>query len=195
MTKTVEYYFDFGSPNCYMAYKALPDFLDMGLVEIKPCLLGGIFKATGNQPPMVAFGGVKGKLAYEVLEIQRFIARHGLDRFKMNPNFPINTLMLMRGLVALEDRQSEYIETVLTAMWEDEKNLNDPAVVVEMWTAGGFDAEALQEKVQAPDVKQSLVEMTAAAVERGVFGLPTFFVGDDMFFGKDRLGQVAEAAS
>ena len=195
MTKTVEYYFDFGSPNCYMAYKALPDFLDMGLVEIKPCLLGGIFKATGNQPPMVAFGGVKGKLAYEVLEIQRFIARHGLDRFKMNPNFPINTLMLMRGLVALEDRQSDYIETVLTAMWEDEKNLNDPAVVVETWTAGGFDAEALQEKVQAPDVKQSLVEMTAAAVERGVFGLPTFFVGDDMFFGKDRLGQVAEAAS
>ncbi len=194
MAKTVEFYFDFASPNCYLAYKALPDYLDVSSVEIKPCLLGGVFKATGNQAPMIAFGGVKGKLAYEMLEMQRFIARHKLDRFKMNPNFPINTLLLMRGLVAIEDRQTEYIEALLAAMWEEEKNLNDPAVVGEVWAASGFDAAALQEKVQDPDVKKSLAEKTAAAVERGVFGLPTYFVGDEMFFGKERLGQVAEAA-
>ncbi len=194
MTKKTEFYFDFASPNCYLAYKALPDYVDINAVEIKPCLLGGIFKATGNQAPMVAFGGVKGKLAYDMLEMQRFIARHRLDKFQMNPNFPINTLMLMRGLVAMEDRQTDYIETVLSAMWEEGKNLNDPAVVAEVWTAGGFDAGALQERIQDPELKQSLVDKTAAAVDRGIFGLPAFFVGDEMFFGKERLGQVAEAA-
>ena len=194
MAETIEFYFDFASPNCYLAYKALPDFLDVNSVEIRPCLLGGVFKATGNQAPMVAFGGVKGKLAYEMLEMQRFIARHRIDRFKMNPNFPINTLMLMRGLVALKEGQAAYIETMLAAMWEEEKNLNDPAVVGAVWTAGGFDAAALQERIQDPEVKKSLADKTAAAVERGVFGLPTFFVGNEMFFGKERLGQVAEAA-
>ena len=194
MTKTIEFYFDFASPNCYLAYKALPDFTDLKNVEIKPCLLGGVFKATGNQAPMVAFGGIKGKLAYEMLEIQRFITRHGLDRFKMNPNFPVNTLTLMRGLVALDDRQADYIDAVLTAMWEEEKNLNDPAVVGDVWAAAGFDAAALLEKTQSSAVKTALAEKTGAAVARGVFGLPAFFVGDEMFFGKERLGQVAAAA-
>ncbi len=193
MTNRVEYYFDFASPNCYLAYKALPDFFSRDVVDIKPCLLGGVFKATGNQAPMVAFSGVQGKLVYEMLEMQRFIDRHKLDRFKMNPNFPINTLTLMRGLVAIEDRQTDYIETVLAAMWEDEKNLNDPVLVSEVWTAGGFDAAALLEKTQDPAVKSALAEKTGAAVARGIFGLPAFYVGDDMFFGKDRLGQVAEA--
>lgn len=193
MTNRVEFYFDFASPNCYLAYKALPDFFSRDVVDIKPCLLGGVFKATGNQAPMVAFSGVQGKLVYEMLEMQRFIDRHKLDRFKMNPNFPINTLTLMRGLVAIEDRQTDYIETVLAAMWEDEKNLNDPVLVSEVWTAGGFDAAALLEKTQDPAVKSALAEKTGAAVARGIFGLPAFYVGDDMFFGKDRLGQVAEA--
>ena len=195
MTKTIEFYFDFASPNCYLAYKALPDFVDMSAVEIKPCLLGGVFKETGNQAPMVAFSGVKGKLAYEMLEMQRFIARHKLERFKMNPNFPVNTLTLMRALVALEDRQADYIDTVLAALWEEEKNLNDPAVVGEVWAAAGFDAAALLEKTQDPAVKAALAEKTGEAVARGIFGLPAFFVAGEMFFGKERLGQVAEAAN
>ncbi len=194
MTAKIEFYFDFASPNCYLAYKALPDFVDMAAVEIKPCLLGGVFKATGNQAPTVAFGSVKGKLAYEMLEMQRFIARHKLDRFKMNPNFPVNTLLVMRGLVALDDRQADYIEAVLTALWEEEKNLNDPAVVGEVWTDAGFNAAELIEKTQDPAVKAALAEKTGAAVARGIFGLPAFFVGDDLFFGKERLAQVAEAA-
>lgn len=195
MTKRIEFYFDFASPNCYLAYRALPDLVDPGVVDIKPCLLGGVFKSTGNQAPMMAFSGVKGKLAYEMLEVQRFITRHGLSRFKMNPNFPINTLTLMRALVAIDDRQTAYIDAVLTAMWEEEKNLNDPAVVAEVWTAAGFDAAALLEKTQEPAVKAALAEKTGAAVARGIFGLPAFFVGDEMFFGKERLGQVAEAAA
>ena len=195
MTKKIEFYFDFASPNCYLAYKALPDFVDMASVEVKPCLLGGVFKATGNQAPMVAFSGVKGKLAYEMLEFQRFIARHKLDRFKMNPNFPVNTLLVMRGLVALDDNQAAYIEAVLTALWEEEKNLNDPDIVREVWAAAGFDADALLEKTQDPAVKAALAEKTGEAVARGIFGLPAFFVDGDMFFGKERLGQVAEAAS
>jgi 2-hydroxychromene-2-carboxylate isomerase len=193
--KEVDFYFDFASPNCYLAYLALPDFVDTKHVNIIPCLLGGIFKATGNQAPMIAFGGVKGKLAYEMLEMQRFIARHKLGKFKMNPNFPINTLVLMRGLVAIGDEQrSDYIKTMLAAMWEEEKNMNDPGVVADALGGAGFGAAALLEKTQDPAVKQKLADLTAAAVERGVFGLPTFFVGDEMFFGKERLGQMAEAA-
>jgi len=195
MTKKIEFYFDFASPNCYLAYKALPEFVDMDAVQIKPCLLGGVFKATGNQAPMVAFSGVKGKIAYEMLEFQRFIARHKLTRFKMNPHFPVNTLILMRALVALEDRQTEYVEAMLTALWEDEKNLSDPAIVSEAWEAAGFDAGALMEKTQDQAVKDALAEKTGAAVARGIFGLPAFFVDGEMFFGKDRLGQVAEAAA
>lgn len=194
MVKKIDFYFDFGSPNCYLAYKALRDFTDAP-VAIKPCLLGGIFKATGNQSPMTAFSGVKGKLAYEMLELQRFIVRHGLTKFKMNPNFPINTLVIMRGLVAMDAQQDAYIDAVLAAMWEDEKNLNDPAVVGEVWDAAGFDGAALFEKTQTPEVKQALIANTDASVERGVFGMPTFFVGDEMYFGKDRLEQVAEAAA
>ncbi len=192
---SIDFYFDFASPNCYLAYKAMPSFAGAEDVNIIPCLLGGVFKATGNQAPMVAFGGVKGKLAYEMLEMQRFIDRHGLGGFKMNPNFPINTLVLMRGLVAVGDEQrDDYINTVLAAMWENEKNMNDPAVVAEVLGAAGFDAAALLEKTQDPAIKQKLADLTAAAVERGVFGLPVFFVGEEMFFGKERLGQMAEAA-
>ena len=194
MTKTLDFYYDFGSPNCYLAYKALPDFIGEDVqVNIRPCLIGGVFKATGNQPPWRAFANVKNKLAYEMLEIKRFVERHRLQKFTMNPHFPINTLTLMRGLVALDDRRTNYIEAVNAAMWEDEKNMNDPAIVGEVLTAAGFDGHALLEKTQDPSVKQALMEKTEAAVARGVFGLPAFFVGDEMFFGKDRLGQVAEA--
>ena len=194
MTKKVDFYFDFGSPNCYLAYKAAPAYFGDAEMEIIPCLLGGIFKATGNASPMQAFAGVKGKLAYEMLEMQRFIARHELTSFKMNPNFPINTLLLMRALVAVEDKRA-FIETVLAAMWEQEKNMNDPAVVSAVLDQAGIDGAALLKKTQDPAVKKQLIDNTEAAVERGVFGLPAFFVGDEMFFGKDRLGQAAEAVA
>lgn len=197
MSATLEFIFDFGSPNAYLAYRALPPLLERtgaGL-KITPCLLGGIFKATGNQPPMMAFANCSNKLAYEHLEMQRFMKKHGLSKFQFNPHFPVNTLMLARGAIVAEEdgRLAGYIEAGLKAMWEDGLKMDDPAIYAETMTAAGFDGDALLARTQDPAVKQKLMDNTSAAVERGVFGIPTFFVGDEMFFGKDRLGQVEEA--
>ncbi|MEM9724187.1 MAG: 2-hydroxychromene-2-carboxylate isomerase [Pseudomonadota bacterium] len=196
MGKTLEFIFDFGSPNAYLSHRALGPILARTGAELKitPCLLGGIFKATNNQPPMIAFGGVKGKLDYDMLEIDRFIAKHGLTAYKFNPHFPVNTLILMRGALAAEraGRLGEYVNAGLKHMWEDGLKMDDKDVYAEAMSASGFDGPALLEEMQDPAVKQALADNTAAAVERGVFGIPTFFVGAEMFFGKDRLAQVEE---
>jgi 2-hydroxychromene-2-carboxylate isomerase len=197
MVKTVEFVFDFGSPNAYLAYHVLPEILARTGAEQKllPCLLGGIFKATGNQSPIIAYAGVPAKLKYQMLEIRRFVARHGLTKFKMNPHFPINTLLVMRGLTAvmMEGDASDYIEAVLRGMWEDGLKMDDPAVVAELLNGAGLDGAHILARAAEPDVKQALVENTEAAVARGAFGIPTFFVGEEMHFGKDRLAQVEEA--
>jgi 2-hydroxychromene-2-carboxylate isomerase len=196
MTKRLEFIFDFGSPNAYLAYRVLPPILARTGAElvITPCLLGGLFKLTDNRPPLVAFAGVKGKVEYEKLEIKRFIAKHGLTKFRMNPHFPVNTLMLMRGLVAarLRGEEAAYIEMGLQGLWEDGLKLDDKEVLARRTAEAGLDAERLLEDAQRPDVKQSLVETTDAAARRGAFGIPTFFVGEEMFFGKERLAQVEE---
>ena len=196
MTKTLDFIFDFGSPNGYFAYMALPPILERtgASLNIIPCLLGGIFKATGNQAPMMAFGGVKGKLDYDRIEIQRFIKKHGLTQFKFNPNFPVNTLILMRGAIVaeLDGRLTEYVEAGLKHMWEDCLKMDDPDIFVSAMNEAGFDGQALLERTQDPQVKAKLAENTTAAVERGCFGIPTFYVGDEMFFGKERLGQIEE---
>ena len=196
MSKTVDFIFDFGSPNAYLAWQVLPGVAARtgARVNVVPCLLGGLFKLTGNQAPMSAFGSVKGKLEYERLETQRFIDRHGLRHFRFNPHFPVNTLLIMRGLLAARraDVGDAYLDTVLKAMWEDGKKMDDPAVVAEVLSAAGLDAKAILDATQDPDVKAELAANTAAAAARGAFGIPTFFVGDEMFFGKERLGQVEE---
>ena len=196
MTATVEFHFDFGSPNAYLAWKVLPSIAARTntQVNIIPCLLGGLFKLTGNQAPMTAFGQVKGKLEYESLETQRFIAKHGLRDFRFNPHFPVNTLLIMRGLLAARraDVGDVYLESVLKAMWEDGKKMDDPAVVAAVLSAAGLDANAILAGTQNPDVKAELVANTSAAADRGAFGIPTFFVGPEMFFGKERLRQVEE---
>ena len=196
MTKRLEFIFDFGSPNAYLAYRALPPILARTGVElvITPCLLGGLFKLTDNRPPLVAFAGVKGKVEYEKLEIKRFIAKHGLTKFRMNPHFPVNTLMLMRGLVAarLRGEEAAYIEMGLQGLWEDGLKLDDKEVLARRTAEAGLDATRLLEDAQLPGVKQSLAETTDAVARRGAFGIPTFFVGEEMFFGKERLAQVEE---
>lgn len=197
MAKTLDFIFDFGSPNAYLSYKALPSILERtgATLNIIPCLLGGIFKSTGNQPPMMAFGNVKGKLDYDRLEMTRFIDKHGLSAFRFNPNFPVNTLMLMRGAVAAEmdGKLADYIDAGLKAMWEDGVKMDDPETYAATMTAAGFDGSSLLERMQDPEVKAKLAANTQAAVDRGTFGIPTFYVGDEMYFGKDRLGQVEEA--
>lgn len=194
MTKTIDFIFDFGSPNAYLAYEVLPAVAARtgAGIRLLPCLLGGIFKLTGNQAPTTAFGSIKGKLDYEMLETRRFIAAHGLDAFRFNPHFPVNTLLLMRGMVAAQRAGSgeAYLEAMLRGMWEDGLKLDDPAVFVATADAAGLDGQGLLAATADPEVKAELMANTEAAVARGVFGIPTFFVGDEMFFGKERLGQV-----
>ena len=196
MAKTLELMFDFASPNVWLAYRALPPILKRtgAALVVTPVLLGGIFKATGNQSPMTAFAGVKGKLAYDRREMDRFIARHGLAQFRMNPHFPVNTLTLMRGFVAAraQGRGEAYLETGLRAMWEEGVDCADPGALGARLDRAGLDGAELLARAQAPEAKAALAEATERAVARGVFGLPAFFVGEEMFFGKERLGQIED---
>lgn len=195
--KQLEFIFDFASPNAYLAYHALGPILEATGAElvITPCLLGGIFKATGNQAPMVAFGGIKNKLDYEMLEMRRFIARHKLTAFKMNPHFPLNSIHAQRGLIAAQAAGVglPYLQAVLKGFWEEGLKMDDVAVIEQVLTQAGLDGPALLAATAAPEIKAALIANTESAVARGVFGVPSFFVGSELYFGKDRLGQVQEA--
>jgi 2-hydroxychromene-2-carboxylate isomerase len=197
MSATIEFIFDFASPNAYLAYRALPPILERtgARLMINPCLLGGIFKATGNVAPGVAFAAVKGKLDYEMLEFRRFIAKHGIDKFRFNPHFPVNSLMLMRGFLAAREAgvEADYLEMGLEGLWEEGLKLDDGEVLARRMDSAGLNSASLLATAQTDRVKLKLADNTAAAVARGVFGVPTFFVGTEMFFGKDRLAQVEEA--
>lgn len=194
---TPEFMFDFGSPNAYLAHKVLPgiEARTGARFDYVPCLLGGIFKATGNQSPMMANANIPAKMAYDMLEMRRFVARHGLARFQMNPHFPINTLLLMRVATAArrDGPFARVVDALFAAMWEDGKKMDDPAVVAGVLAAAGLAAESLLAAAGEDEVKAALIANTERAVARGAFGIPTFFIGDDMWFGKDRLGQVEEA--
>lgn len=192
----VEFLFDFGSPNAYFAHKVIPEIeVRTGATfEYIPVLLGGVFKLTNNKPPMIAFGGVRGKMQYEQLEIQRFIARHGIKNFQFNPNFPVNTLTIMRAAVAAEmaGNLRAYVDAVFHHMWEAPKKMDEPEIIRAALNESGLDADRLLEAASFPEVKQKLLDNTEKAVERGTFGIPTFFVGTEIFFGKDRLRDVEE---
>ncbi|MEQ1547188.1 MAG: 2-hydroxychromene-2-carboxylate isomerase [Chakrabartia sp.] len=197
MTKTIEFIFDFASPNAYLVHHALPDLIARTGASLvyTPCLLGGIFRATNNKAPMVQFADIPAKMAYERLEMMRFIAAHNITKFRMNPYFPINTLLIMRAaIVAAQDGMlGRYIDAVLSDMWEAGRNMGDPEVVAAALNEHGFDGFKMIERTQDQGVKDTLVANTEQAVARGAFGIPTFFVGDQMFFGKERLDQVAAA--
>lgn len=198
MPATIDFLFDFGSPNGYLAWKVLPGIAERtgAKVNIVPVLLGGLFKLTNNRSPVEAYAGIKNKLAYEGLETKRFVARHGLSAYRSNPHFPVNTLLIMRGLVAARRMGvgDRYLEAVVSAMWEQGLKMDDPAIVRDVLGKAGLDADAILAATQEPEVKAELMANTEAAAARGAFGVPTFFVGEEMFFGKDRLEQVEEAA-
>jgi hypothetical protein len=197
MPKTLEFLFDFGAPNGYLAWKVLPALIERTGAELvlTPILIGGVFKATNNRPPIMAYAEVPAKWAYEQLELQRFITLHGLDRFRLNPHFPVNSLTLMRMamVVQADNDLPHFIDAAYAAMWEDGHNMGDPAVIAEVIDANGFDAVTLMARAQETAAKEALSANTQAAVARGVFGVPTFFVGDEMFWGKERLAQVEAA--
>jgi 2-hydroxychromene-2-carboxylate isomerase len=194
--KNVELIFDFASPNAYLVVPVLRNITARtgASLTITPCLLGGIFKATSNQAPFVAFAPVKGKMDYEMLETRRFIAKHGFTKFSMNPNFPINSIHAIRGLIAAQNAGvgDAYMDAVLSGFWEQGANMGHKGVIEEVVTAAGLDGAALMEAAGSDEVKATLMANTENAVARGAFGVPTFFVGDEMFFGKERLSQVEE---
>ena len=188
------FYFDFGSPNAYFVHKVLPALEKRTGAHFtyQAVLLGGLFKLTGNQSPMTAFAGVPHKLAYQRLEMQRFIAEHGLTKFRMNTHFPVNTLTIMRGAVAAEAEGvlTPYVEAMFHFMWEEPRKLDDAAVIVATLTEVGLPAERLLARAQEPAIKERLIAQTQSAYDHGAFGIPSFLVGKELFFGKDRLREV-----
>jgi 2-hydroxychromene-2-carboxylate isomerase len=197
MAKSFEFLFDFGGPNSYLVHRVLPKFCaETGAtVTYVPILLGGLFKATGNSAPMIRYADAPAKRDYELLEFQRFIDANGLHKFVRNPRFPFNTLIHMRGAVAAQRAGllAPYVEAVMVAMWEEALDIADPVIVVGVLDKAGLDGGSLMAAADDPEVKAELVSNTESAVARGAFGVPTFFVGDTMFWGKERLGQLAEA--
>ena len=192
----VEFHFDFGSPNAYLAELVIPTIERRTGVKFEyvPVLLGGIYKATGNMSPADSLRGIKNKPEYQRLETERFMRRHNITKFRLNPFFPVNTLMLMRGAVAaqFEGVFEPYFHAACHHMWEEPKKMDDPQILRDALISSGIDADRLIARSQQADVKNRLLELTQNAVERGVFGSPTFFVGDEIFFGKDQLRDVEE---
>ena len=194
MNKTVDFYFDFGSPAAYLAYTQLPKLrTDTGAtVVMKPILLGGVFQATGNRSP----ASIPSKGSYLFQDLKRYAKRYGVP-WIMNPHFPINTITLMRADVGLglrgDTRLDAYREAIFRAVWVDQQNMNDPATVASVLVKAGFDPAQMMAIAADPQVKDELKTVTQAAVDRGIFGAPTFFVGDQMFWGQDRLDFVREA--
>lgn len=193
----VEFLFDFGSPNAYLAQLVIPSIEQRTGVKFDyvPVLLGGIFKATGNVSPAESLRGIKNKAEFMAIEMQRFIRRHNITTFRQNPFFPVNTLMLMRGAVAaqFEGMFERYFRAAYHHMWEEPKKMDDVEVFRSAFKSSGLDIDPLMARAQQDDVKKRLIDLTSDAVSRGAFGSPTFFVGSEMFFGKDQLRDVEES--
>ena len=192
----VRFLFDFGSPNAFVVHRVIPGIEQRTGAKFTyvPILLGGLFKLTGNQSPMTAFAGIKNKPEYQRLEMKRFLVRHGIADFAFNPHFPINTLHLMRGAVAAQEVGvfERYVEAVYDAMWTTGRDMGQPEVVAKTLASAGLPVEQLLAMSQTPQIKQRLLDNTQTAFERGAFGSPSFLVGDELYFGKDRLGEVEE---
>lgn len=191
-----QFLFDFGSPNAYLCHRVLRDieWRTGTTIEYVPILLGGLFKLTNNRSPAEAFAGIPNKQAYDALEVQRFLAKHKLSSFQRNAFFPVNTLLIMRGAVASQKLGcfDAYVEAVFSCMWEQSLNMADLEVAKNALSAAGLDADAILKATQEAEVKECLSSNTQSAFTRGAFGSPTFFVGDEIFFGKDRLREVEE---
>jgi 2-hydroxychromene-2-carboxylate isomerase len=191
-----QFMFDFGSPNAYLSHEAIPGIEKrIGVkFEYVPILLGGIFKATNNKSPAETLAGVRNKREFHAVETERFVKRFGVKPYTMNPFFPVNTLNLMRAAVAaqFEGVFDKYVDAAFHHMWGEPKKMDDPEVALKAFTASGLDAAKLFGRAQAPEVKAKLITNTQDAVERGAFGSPTFFVGREMFFGKEQLREVEE---
>jgi 2-hydroxychromene-2-carboxylate isomerase len=193
----VEFHFDFGSPNAYLSHLVIPPIEQRtgATFQYVPILLGGVFKLTGNRSPAESLAGIRNKPEYQRLETERFVTQHGITRYARNPFFPVNTLVLMRGAVAAQRIGvfARYIDEVFRHMWAEPKKMDDPDVVRAALAESGLDADRILAMAQEQSVKDELLANTQRSVERGTFGSPTFFVGNEIYFGKDRLRDVEEA--
>jgi 2-hydroxychromene-2-carboxylate isomerase len=191
-----QFMFDFGSPNAFLSHEAIPAIEQRTGVKFEyvPILLGGIFKATNNKSPAETLAGVKNKPEFHALETERFVRRFQVKPYAINPFFPVNTLNLMRAAIAaqFEGVFDKYVDAAFHHMWVEPKKMDDLEVATKALTSSGLDGAKLLARAQEPDVKAKLIANTQAAVERGAFGSPTFFVGNEMFFGKEQLSEVEE---
>ena len=196
MSVQAEFHFDFGSPNAYLSHLVIPAIEARTGVAFKyvPVLLGGVFKATNNVSPMVSLQGIKNKPEYQRIETERFVRKHGITEYRANPHFPVNTLQIMRGAVFAEREGflAAYVEAVYQHMWAAPKKMDDAEVIAAALNESDLPAARIMAGIQDPEVKAGLIASTEAAVARGVFGSPSFFVGDELFFGKDKLRDVEE---
>ena len=194
-----QFMFDFGSPNAFLSHEAIPAIEKRTGVKFEyvPILLGGIFKATNNRSPAETLAGVRNKPEFQALETERFMKRFQVKPYTWNPFFPVNTLNLMRAAIAaqFEGVFEKYVEAAFHHMWVEPKKMDDPETAMSALSDSGIDAPKLFARAQQPDVKSKLIENTQMAVERGAFGSPTFFVGKEMFFGKEQLREVEELIS
>ena len=196
MSVRVEFHFDFGSPNAYLSHLVLPGLSRRTGVRIVyvPVLLGGVFKATGNVSPAVSLDGIKNKPEYQRLETLRFLHRHGITRYRRNPHFPVNTLQIMRGAIVAQREGifERYVDEVYRHMWSDPKKMDDLEVITAALEESDLPVESILAGAQETEVKRQLIQNTEDSVRRGVFGSPSFFVGEELYFGKDRLREVEE---
>ena len=194
-----QFMFDFGSPNAFLSHEAIPAIEKRTGVQFEyvPILLGGIFKATNNKSPAETLAGIKNKPEFQALETERFVKRFHVKPYTWNPFFPINTLNLMRTAVAAQAEGvfEKYVDAAFHHMWVEPKKMDDPEVAMTALKASGIDAAKLFARAQEPDIKSKLIDNTQMAVERGAFGSPTFFIGAEMFFGKEQLREVEELIS
>jgi 2-hydroxychromene-2-carboxylate isomerase len=194
----IEFHYDFGSPNAYLVHKVIPKMTVKTGIEFSyvPILLGGVFKATNNVSPAVSLQGIKNKPAYQGIETRRFCAAYGVEPQVPNPHFPVNTLKMMRGAVFAQstDFYQQYIDAMYSAMWEQALKMDEEDVIVDALAKAGLPAQEIVDGMSDPAVKQALITATEATVSRGTFGAPTLFVGDEIFFGKDKLRDAIELA-
>lgn len=192
----VEFHFDFGSPNAYLSHRAIPAIETRTGVKFTyvPVLIGGVFKATGNASPAVTLQGIKNKGEYQQVEMERFLKKHKIDDYNSNPFFPVNTLQVMRGAIfaQTQDYYERYIHEIYQHMWCEPKKMDEPAVIRNAFEASGLPSADIFEGMQDPTVKQTLIDNTNRSVEMGSFGSPTFFVENEIFFGKDKLTDVED---
>ena len=187
----IEFHFDFGSPNAYLSHLAIPEIEKRLGIEFEyvPILLGGVFKLTNNASPAETLRGIRNKVEYQEIETARFLKKHKITKFKKNPFFPVNTLKLMRGAVSLlsKDNYSHYVDQTFAHMWAEPKKMDEEAVFRAALSSSGLPAEKILEDIMQPEIKNRLMQLTSQSVERGTFGSPTFFLDEEIFFGKDKL--------